>query len=356
VLFNLHLLRALAALAVVYFHTTSEAGLNLPFNIGAHGVDVFFVVSGFIIAYVGTRSPDRFLLRRIIRIVPFYWAATLAIVGAAIVVPRALHSTRADVVQLACSLLFLPRETSYAGLTPTLVLGWSLNYEMYFYVLFAAALALAPRRAPLLCCFAIVAIATTIEISGARYPSVRFYGRTIVFEFVFGVCVYYLLAAAERQADWFRGRPLVRWGLVAVACGSALVIGLVELHQGFGWPRVLVAGVPAFALVLAVLLLERLYAVRTQSNLVFLVGESSYILYLIHPYVIYGLLRTMGAQATMLPWPATIGLVIALMFVATVTAIAIHLWFEKPMVTWLRRRLLTDAPLTGSRRVVDRAA
>ena len=72
-IYNLQLLRALAALAVVYFHVTSEAGLGLPVNIGAHGVDVFFVISGFIIAYIGARSPDGFLLRRLIRIVPFYW-------------------------------------------------------------------------------------------------------------------------------------------------------------------------------------------------------------------------------------------------------------------------------------------
>ena len=90
-LLNLHLLRAIAALAVVYFHGTSEAGLNLPVSIGSHGVDVFFVISGFIIAYIGTRSPDRFLIRRVIRIVPFYWAATLAVFGAAALAPHMLH-------------------------------------------------------------------------------------------------------------------------------------------------------------------------------------------------------------------------------------------------------------------------
>ena len=103
-LVNLHLLRAIAALAVVYFHCTSEAGLNLPVNIGSHGVDVFFVISGFIIAYIGARSPDRFLIRRVIRIVPFYWTATLALFGAAVLAPHILRSTRADYVQLCLRL------------------------------------------------------------------------------------------------------------------------------------------------------------------------------------------------------------------------------------------------------------
>ena len=121
---NLHLLRAIAALAVVYFHTTSEAGLNLSVNIGSHGVDLFFVISGFIITYIGTHSPDRFLLRRVVRIVPFYWTATMVVFSTAAAAPPILHSTRVDYVQLLCSLFFIPRETSYAGMVPTLVLGW----------------------------------------------------------------------------------------------------------------------------------------------------------------------------------------------------------------------------------------
>src|SRR5215831_19965634 len=119
-LLNLHLLRAVAALSVVYFHTTSEAGLNLPINVGGHGVDVFFVISGFIVAHISERSPDRFLVRRVIRIVPFYWTATVALFSLAALGPHILRSTQPDVQQLVCSLFFVPRETSYAGVVPTL--------------------------------------------------------------------------------------------------------------------------------------------------------------------------------------------------------------------------------------------
>ena len=55
-LYNLHLLRVIAALGVVYFHTTSVAGLKLDWDVGSRGVDVFFVISGFIIWTVGTRD------------------------------------------------------------------------------------------------------------------------------------------------------------------------------------------------------------------------------------------------------------------------------------------------------------
>ena len=71
-IYNVHLLRAMAALSVVYYHIASEGGLDLPLAFGTFGLDIFFVVSGFIIAYIGTKTPHSFLLRRLIGIVPFY--------------------------------------------------------------------------------------------------------------------------------------------------------------------------------------------------------------------------------------------------------------------------------------------
>src|SRR5215831_3963887 len=339
-LLNLHLLRAVAALSVVYFHTTSEAGLNLPVNVGAHGVDVFFVISGFIVAYVSVRSPDRFLVRRVIRIVPFYWTATISLFIIAALAPHMLRSTQPDFEQLVCSLFFVPRETSYAGMVPTLVLGWSLNYEMYFYLMFAVAVGIARRRAPLACCLGIVGTALGIAVSRATHPSIRFYARPIVFEFVFGICVYLLFEVAERRVGWFARRSWARWALGFVALGSILFIGLEESHGGFGLPRFLAAGLPASSLVLAAVILERVYGLRTESHVVFTIGESSYILYLIHPYVIYGLLRTTMSNRGALSWPAATALVVALLVLSTVTATAIHRWVEKPVLVALRRRLL----------------
>src|SRR5215510_10619740 len=102
-LYNLHLLRVIAALGVVYFHTTSTAGLNLRWDIGSRGVDVFFVISGFIIAYIGTSRPEQFLLRRLIRVVPFYWAATLFVFAMVSVAPNLCHTTTASLTHLFAS-------------------------------------------------------------------------------------------------------------------------------------------------------------------------------------------------------------------------------------------------------------
>ena len=337
---NLQLLRAIAALAVAYYHSTSEAGLNLSPSIGSHGVDLFFVMSGFIIAHAAARSRRFFLLRRIIRIVPFYWTATLAVFVLALLTPQLLRTTHADYAQLVCSLLFIPRETAHAGMAPTLILGWSLNYEMYFYLVFAVALAMAPRHAPLICGVIIVTVALAIDLAGISHPSLTFYARPLVFEFVYGLCAYYLFSSAQRHIARFERLPTARGVLWCGAIGAALAIALEEAHGGFGMPRFIVAGVPAFVLVVATVFLERGFGDYTQSRAVSLAGESSYILYLIHPYVIYGLLRMTWSTRAPLARPAAFGLVIALLGISTAIAMAIHLRFEKPILTRLRRWLL----------------
>ncbi|HEY0254337.1 MAG TPA: acyltransferase family protein, partial [Kofleriaceae bacterium] len=99
-LYNLHVLRVIAALGVVYYHITSSAGLDLRANLGSRGVDVFFVISGFIIAFIGSKKPDQFLLRRAIRVVPFYWAATLFVFAIVLAKPNLFNTTHPDWKQL----------------------------------------------------------------------------------------------------------------------------------------------------------------------------------------------------------------------------------------------------------------
>src|SRR5271157_3268703 len=124
-IYNVHLLRMIAALLVVYFHVASRAGLHLPLPLtfGICGVDVFFVISGFIIAYIGSRKPEAFFVRRLLRIVPFYWSATLCVFAMAWFFPSQLRQTKADVTHLIYSLFFIPHQTSNGSTFPTLILG-----------------------------------------------------------------------------------------------------------------------------------------------------------------------------------------------------------------------------------------
>jgi exopolysaccharide production protein ExoZ len=348
-IYNLHLLRVVAALAVVYYHTSSNAGLDLPLSFGKCGVDVFFVVSGFIIAHMGSKSPRSFLLRRLIRIVPFYWSATLCVFCVAWFFPHLLRQTRPDLPHLFCSLLFIPHETSYSGMFPTLLLGWTLNYEMYFYVLFAIALALSPRFAPLICSALLTINFVAIVSSGTENETLRFYARPIVFEFVFGIAAFYCVELIDRRAEDLRNVRWFKWLLYIATFAALPAVAVQEIHAGFGMPSYLSAGLPAFILVLGAILIETVYRNQAKNNLIFFLGESSYILYLIHPYIIYGVLRLILGPTSHLGNMSIVALLVVLLALPAAIAVIIHLCFEKPIMSFLRRSLIRNrAPASRS--------
>lgn len=145
-------LRGIAALMVVWFHATTQIEGTTQFvgtaQWGSFGVDLFFAISGFIMlvtTWDKPIGPAEFIQNRLQRIVPLYWLATSLMVIAAIAAPAAFKSLQWDWEAVIKSLLFVP----YYSLSfpnevwPVLVPGWSLNYEMFFYALFALALLVA---------------------------------------------------------------------------------------------------------------------------------------------------------------------------------------------------------------------
>ena len=139
---SIQILRAVAALAVVVFHAGQRVAV--PFGVGQAGVDIFFVISGFVMWIVSDngKTPIEFIRARILRIVPLYWVATLLMaVGAWLgLFPR----MRVAWDDLLASLFFVPYYSlsSTKEIVPVLRQGWTLNYEMFFYVSFALALML----------------------------------------------------------------------------------------------------------------------------------------------------------------------------------------------------------------------
>jgi peptidoglycan/LPS O-acetylase OafA/YrhL len=131
-------LRFLAALMVVGAHLIP--GFD---TIGQHGVDVFFVISGFVMVYSSEelfskpQAAKQFMWRRICRIVPLYWLMT------AVVAASGNYSWQ----HIATSLFFIPSvwPDAPSPMLPVLTVGWTLNVEMFFYLLFAAWISM-PRR------------------------------------------------------------------------------------------------------------------------------------------------------------------------------------------------------------------
>jgi exopolysaccharide production protein ExoZ len=147
-LYSIQYARALAALAVVLAHTGAYGSGN-AFHIGSAGVDIFFVISGFVMwttTASRAQTPADFIANRIVRIVPMYWLVTLALVIAAVCVPALFPRLKIDAGHVVASLLFMPSRSPFNGeLWPVLVQGWTLNYEMFFYGVFALVLFI-PRQ------------------------------------------------------------------------------------------------------------------------------------------------------------------------------------------------------------------
>jgi exopolysaccharide production protein ExoZ len=332
---NLQVLRALAATGVAFVHV----GQYLHFHaVGSFGVDVFFVISGFVMAQIcESGRTEHFLLRRIMRIVPFYWAMTLLLFVLAMTAPGFVRETRANPADLIRSLLFIPFRKATGQLQPLLFLGWSLNYEMYFYCVLAACLRLWPRRAVPLAIAIIVAI---MCVCGAFHSVfAEFYGNFMVLEFCAGCLVFYAYRAVPALAA--RGW---RYALCAMAVASAVAVLRPEVSLIYpAGTRALNFGIPAACLVAAFVGLSRGGLDSTSWWLV-LVGDASYALYLIHPFVEIGLIRFLPMLLPFLTQNRSL-LVACLLAGVICAAVLVYRLVDEPMQKFLSRIL--KKALTG---------
>ena len=141
-------------------------------------MDIFFVISGLVI-YLSTRdkpiAPGQFLLNRVLRIVPAYWFYTLLMALLLLVASRWMPHQVFDGQHLLLSLLFIPAENPGGyGLYPTLNVGWTLNFEMFFYLLFGLAFLVRRRHHLLLVSAALLIVS---EVLGRMGVLSRFYSN-----------------------------------------------------------------------------------------------------------------------------------------------------------------------------------
>ncbi len=328
---NVQLLRGIAALMVVIFHLTMKLQ---PFGLDGSqvsflqaGVDIFFVISGFIMVYVARqrdRGAGRFMSDRLIRIVPLYWLLTIA--------AYFLQTTDArPVSDVVRSLAFVP-SGSAPLFNPLVDGGWTLNLEMYFYTIFAVSLAITRgerQRFAIVAALLISVVAASLVLPGRYLP---FYGNEIVFEFVIGM-------ALARVGERFKAvPPVAAWGLLGA---GGLLIGFDPLAQ-LG-SRLLSAGVPAGLIVAAVLSLESAGR-RVTSPGALLLGAISYALYLSHVLVFAAIDRGLGWPGSNANPLAVCAAFVAALLTALISAWLVYAAIELPATRLLKRRLAAHRP------------
>ena len=340
-LYSIQALRFIAAALVVVSHIRTEYGMA-PF--GSAGVDIFFVISGFIIHYVTRNGAPQFFTRRLIRIVPLYWLGTLALGAAALFVPSLLNQVSFSSEVLLKSLFFLPvwnEQVQYH--LPLLTLGWSLNYEILFYLVYFIALKISHQHRLLISSVLLVAL-TQVHGFAAPESMLAFWSDAYIIEFIYGMLLANLVSSPQSIEN---ARLPISAALLAFAAFCYLLLpssGLVTPAMALDkWVRVLVIGLPSAALVMLTLAAEQSVRRLPQmlKNGINFLGELSYPIYIFHIYVM-GVLKRLGALD--LGMPAYVAAVAG----ATLLASAlVYLLYEQPARKLLSRLLLRSRDKTA---------
>jgi exopolysaccharide production protein ExoZ len=267
-LYSVQYLRAIASFSVVAFHLTDRYGGSLP--VGRSGVDIFFIISGFIM-WVTTAdrqiTPVEFAKKRIVRIVPNYWIATAITALLILARPNFMYGHELDVSRFFGSLLFLPT-LSGNRILPVVLQGWTLVFEMIFYVLFTISLFVKQQYRIYL--LAITLGAMAIYHLSATEPHVAAITNPILLEFLAGV----LIGLIWKNSDI---GPNVATALFLVgAVGLALSEYLnPDFHEALKF------GVPASLLIIGSVFYEKAGKLADLRILRFL-GDASYSIYIWH--------------------------------------------------------------------------
>lgn len=341
---SIQMLRGLAALLVVCVHAINvidfapsgwpQGWLNTGFALnefGATGVDLFFVISGFVMAY-GTaelqawRDAKRFLQRRFWRVVPPFWVVCFLFLPFAATMGNPLTSR-----SLINAVTFLPVMANGPYVPPPLVVGWTLVFELVFYLIVASFIVFPIRRHRGLL---ILAVTAGLAALGALGPG-GFLCNPLLGEFSLGIGVYLI----------WRQSPPRRLQAPLLAIGTVLLI--VSAMRGWsfdtrlaaavsgrgGVERVMTWGVP-WALVLFGCLDRRIGYPRL-AGFAKMLGDASYSTYLCHMFIVALAMDVVGRTAQFCPPDVVIcGTVVA----AAVTGVLVHRTAEQPYLRWTRAR------------------
>ncbi|WP_028311940.1 acyltransferase family protein [Derxia gummosa] len=341
-LIGIQALRFVAAMLVVVMHGSQMAAERLGAEgsrhdywvFGAFGVHIFFVISGVVMA-LSTRDwrpgpgvIQRFMVRRVIRILPMYWLATTLKLASVLAVPAAALHTDLSFGHLSLSYLLVPHQDSFGEPFPLLGVGWTLSYEFFFYFVFAALVALGlPLISTSFALFFLMNVADQVFDLRDQLTFFRLFSP-LLFEFSAGLIVARLLLSG--------------WRLPAPLALGAAVLGFYGAYNWvigpLGFWHNLQNSVWAFLVVIGVTSLEPLIG-RHIPRWLRLLGDASFALYLFHPFVMAGgaLFVKLGART-----PATA--LIAASLLSVLLSVAIYKFVEQPMTEWLRRRVEPRRP------------
>lgn len=318
-LLNLQILRAFAALNVVLFHIIGTAesygfGTKIIANLegwGANGVDVFFVISGFVMLYTqleNKRSVKDFLILRAIRIIPIYWLLTITVIFLYLALPFAFREIVVTTEWAFASLGFV--SNAIFGKNPIVYLGWTLEWEMLFYLVFGASLWF---RSWLVTLTVTIVTLLLFAIAASNF---------ILVEFIAGLLIALL----------FKRFEINKFGKTSLAIGSILLLlSINDEVRLFIESREILWGIPS-----ALIVYGGVSTTQINSSISKLLGDASYSIYLIQMLsipVFYKLLSKIGLNVN------TDILAIICLLATAIGGTIMYMVIEKPITRFIKKRV-----------------
>ncbi|MGO4402639.1 acyltransferase family protein [Bosea sp. RAF48] len=330
---NVQALRGFAALAVVVAHLGGLYAVDpsipkIEVRAGVAGVDIFFVLSGFIIAWItrdeGWSANPSFIANRFWRVFPLYWLLTLPELPWASIIAYARDGylfPNWD-YYLKSALLIPAFSPGSTLLYPALNPGWTLFYELAFYLIWFGLMVGSRRQLLVRLTAALLALYASGWVAAEESPWRAFATNSVLFEFAFGVAI--------AEITLRRTRALMS-APVAVAAIAVSILAIIALDHFLDTNyRLLTFGVPAAAILLATLDLQR--AGKIAPRLLCFIGDASYAIYLAQAGMIAAITKLLAP--TSLVWPLKLMLIAGS---AVAVGVILHWAFERPIMDWRKR-------------------
>lgn len=306
-------LRGIAVLLVVLFHMTTKLRDNgfwqYGFSIGMSGVDIFFVISGFIMMLISKRESNFFifLLKRVVRIYPVYLIVATIFILMFYSFPSISNAHNLDKkFSLLNTLTLLPIDNNIV------MVGWTLSYELFFYLVFAICMQFSIRKE-----FSISFAILCFFILGRLFNN-DFLSNSVMFEFVLGVFSYVLYKELS-----FPRSAVVKFLMIFISVSwmyySPVGIRFFDL------------GIPSFIIFNSYVSLFK----NAGAGVLSTIGDASYSIYLTHLLSISAIFL-IGHRFLGLNNPVI--LYILMLLPALVFGIIFHLFVEKPIINYLNSR------------------
>jgi peptidoglycan/LPS O-acetylase OafA/YrhL len=295
---------------------------------GQIGVELFFVLSGFVIVVSSAKLFNEdvgwlvFLERRLVRVVPIYWIATSLKIVAILALPFMVDHVRLTWGTAISSYLFLPSRDLNGDLYPILGVGWTLNCEMFFYALFTLSLFLrinVYRFVGLI----LGALAFGSILRQHSWPAPAFYLNSELLNFYFGMLIGRFCLKSRRLPKSV--------AICLTVFGGIFILSFVPAH---GWAEGLIKGIPCALIIWGVSSLEGKVLTRV-PRIIYFLADASYATYLFHLLIAQAPPTIMVKLHFNHPWIS----VLSSITVSLVAGAIIHRFVELPITVWLRDRV-----------------